>query len=392
MRLRAVALALLVVIGAGAAATIWYCFTWTQVLASTDEVAARKIDALVEATGRFDAALRTLLGRRDADGAWFTDTSQIVTDLQARASELDTALPGVAMAPRARFAEVLQRARETVDGARANFDAGSTLMALDAAESNGRPAAEALWSELKAVRAAVATERAGAERRWWQRAGGAAAAWAVSWAIGLAWLARRREAPAPIAAAPEAVPIARPTEAAPEAIVSTPLPPPPVAPSIAEVADVCERIGQVRDAADVPGLLAGSAAALQATGLVLWVRDGDALVVGAAHGYPEGLAQRLGRVALADENLITRAWHGGRCQTSAASGGRRAAFAAPLVGGMGSVGVLAAEVRSEADVEAVAATARLVAGQFAAVLGETVAGTQGSAGDPPVATPNALAG
>jgi hypothetical protein len=54
--------------------------------------------------------------------------------------------------------------------------------------------------------------------------------------------------------------------------------------------------------------------------------------------------------------------------------------------------VLAAELTPDADVEAVAGSARLVAGQFAAVLGETAAGTQGSAGDPAVATPNALAG
>ena len=64
----------------------------------------------------------------------------------------------------------------------------------------------------------------------------------------------------------------------------------------------------------------------------------------------------------------------------------------------GPVGVLAAELTPDSDVEAVAGLARLVAGQFAAVLGETAArgetaaGTQGSAGDPAVATPNALAG
>jgi hypothetical protein len=56
------------------------------------------------------------------------------------------------------------------------------------------------------------------------------------------------------------------------------------------------------------------------------------------------------------------------------------------------VGVLAAELRPDADLEAVAGTARLVAGQFAAVMGERAADTQGSAGDPAVATPNALAG
>jgi hypothetical protein len=390
MRLRAVALFLLVVTGVSAAASIWYCSTSAQVFASTDELAALRIDALVERAGRFDAAVSTFARGREADVAWFTSTSDLVNDLHARAAELDAALPGIAMTQRARLAEVLLRAREGVDGARANFDTGSTLMALDAVESNGLPAAAALWSELKALRAAVHAEIAALERRWWQRATVAGAAWALSWALGLVWLARRRPAPGPAVESGAA--------AAPEpASVTLPDASPAVAPalSIAEVADVCERIGRVRDAADVPTLLAHSAAALQAAGLVLWIPDNEALVVAAAHGYPDDVARRLGRVPLADENLLTRAWHSGRPQTSPAANDRRAAFAAPLVGAGGSMGVLAAEVMPGADVEGAAGMARLVAGQFAAVLADTadtVAGTQESAGDPTIATPNALAG
>lgn len=387
MRLRAVLLALLVLIGVSAAATIWYSFTWTQVLTSTHEVASLKLDALVERASRFDAALQLFLRGREGDLAWFTGTSALVDELQTRAAELDEAIPGVAMAPRARLAEALQRARETVDGARANFDAGSTLMALDAVESNGQPATASLWSELQALRVAVAAETAAARVRWWQRAGAAAAVWALTWAAGLAWLARWRPLTVTEVRAEPAKPIVLenpPVEPAPPA-----RPPPP---PLAEVADVCEHIGRLRDAADVPLVLTRSAALLRASGLVLWVRDADALVVGAAHGYPDGLAQRLGRVALADENLITRAWHSGQCQISTAGAGRRAAFAAPLVGAGGPMGVLAAELAPDADMESVAGSARLVAGQFAAVLGESAAGTQGSTGDPAAATPNALAG
>jgi len=389
-------LVLLATIGLSAAGIVWYCFTWTQVLASTDEVASLKIDALVDRAARLDASFQTFVTGRDGDISWFTSTSALVNDLHVRAAELDAALPGVAMTPRARLAEVLQRTRETVDGARANFDAGSPLMALDAVESNGQPATAALWSELQALRVTVAAETAAARRRWWQRAGAATAVWALSWAIGLAWLAWRRPARDAVPNARADAPVE--TVASVTAVVEPQVPARPPAPAVADVAEVCERIGRLRDAADVPTALSQSAAVLQASGLVLWVRDADALVVGATHGYPDGLAQRLGRVALADENLITRAWHSGRCQTSGAAGSRRAAFAAPLVGASGPVGVLAAELTPDADVEAVAGPARLVAGQFAAVLGETAArsetaaGTQGSAGDPAVATPNALAG
>ena len=150
---------------------------------------------------------------------------------------------------------------------------------------------------------------------------------------------------------------------------------------------MCERIGRVRNASDLPDLLQQAAAVLHADGLVLWTRDADGLVVGAVHGYPDNVAQRLGRVPLSDENLITRAWHSGRCRTSAADAGRRAAFAAPLVGPDGPVGVLAAELSQEADFGSVGVLARLVAAQFAAVLAETGADTREDAGDPPPVTP-----
>jgi hypothetical protein len=390
-RSRAIVLFLLVAIGAGAAGIIWHSVTRVRTIESTAEVAASRLDAVVERTARFDAALQAFLGRRDASVAWFTSASDVVADLDARAAELDAALPGIAMTERARLAEALQRARETVDGARANFDAGSTLMALDAVESNGRPAAAALWSELSALRSAFRADAETAQRQWWRRAGSAGGVWALSWAIGLLWLARSRPAPS--------IPAATPAEPAAE-MAAMPTPPAPAAPapSLADLAEVCERIGRIRDSSEIAPVLARCAGVLHATGLVLWARDGDALVVGAAHGYPDGLARRLGRVALADENLLTRAWHTARPQTAAAADGRRAAVAAPLVGAHGPAGVLAAELMPDVDVETAAGAARLVAGQLGMVLGEAVetvaatAGAQGSAGDTPAATPNALAG
>ena len=190
-RAHTVVLVVLATIGLSAAGVGWYCVTRSQVLASTHEVAAGKIDALVERASRLDAAFESFESR-GIDYSWFTATSRLVEDLHARAAELDSTLPGVAMAPRARLAEDLQRVRETVDGARANLDAGQTLMALDVMESNGKPASAAVGAELPALRAAVATEIAALQRRWWQRVAGAGGAWAVTWAVGLLWFSRRR--------------------------------------------------------------------------------------------------------------------------------------------------------------------------------------------------------
>jgi hypothetical protein len=388
-RAHTVVLVVLAAIGLGAVGVGWYCVTRAQVLSSTHEVAAAKIDALVERASRLDASFESFESR-GIDHSWFTATSRLVEDLHARAAELDSALPGVAMAPRARLAEDLQRVRETVNGARANLEAGRTLMALDVMQSDGRPASAAVGAELPALRAAVAGEIDALQQRWWQRAAGSGGAWAVAWAIGLLWFARRR-VPAESVEERTALFGLSPLGESGAVEAAAPAPPagqPPVQ-ALDEVADVCERIGRVRDASELPDLLEEAAAVLHADGLVLWTRDADGLVVGAAHGYPDNVAQRLGRVPLADENLITRAWHSGRCRTSAADAdaGRRAAFAAPLVGTTGPVGVLAAELSSEADFGSVVARARLVAAQFAAVLGETGAGTREDAGDPPPVTP-----
>ena len=387
-RAHTVVLVVLATIGLSAAGVGWYCVTRAQVLSATHEVAAAKIDALVERASRLDAAFQSFESR-GIDHSWFVATAGLVADLHARAAELDSAIPGVAMAPRAQLAEDLQRVRETVDGARANLDAGQTLMALDVMESNGKPASAAVGAELPALRTAVSAEIAALQRRWWQRVAGAGGAWAVTWAVGLLWFSRRR---VPAESLEERTALfGLPSPAESGAVEAAPLAPPAGQPvqALDEVADVCERIGRVRDASELPDLLEEAAAVLHADGLVLWTRDADGLVVGAAHGYPDNVAQRLGRVPLADENLITRAWHSGRCRTSAADpdAGLRAAFAAPLVGTTGPVGVLAAELSSDADFGSVIARARLVAAQFAAVLGETGADTREDAGDPPPVTP-----
>ena len=299
-----VVLVVLAMIGLSAAGIGWYCVTRAQVLSSTHEVAAAKIDALVERASRLDAAFESFESQ-GVEYSWFTATSRLVEDLHARAAELDSALPGVAMAPRARLAEDLQRVRETVDGARANLDAGRTLMALDVMESNGKPASAAVGAELPALRAAVAAKSprcSGAGGKAWRARAGRGPWPGRSAFCGLRGAACRRRASksgrrcsaSPSLAESGAVEAARSCSAGR-----------PAGAGAGRGGRRCERIGRVRDASELPDLLEEAAAVLHADGLVLWTRDADGLVVGAAHGYPDSVAQRLGRVPLADENLIT---------------------------------------------------------------------------------------
>ena len=140
------------------------------------------------------------------------------------------------------------------------------------------------------------------------------------------------------------------------------------------VADACETVAGLTDAAQIGSALEGMAHALGASGLVLWLRDGDALAAAAAHGYPPGLPQRLGRVEAGDRNLIARAWQEQASQTAPEAPDQRAAVASPI-GAAGVVtGVLAAEfpMGREADADVVA-TSRILAAQLSVVLGEGVA-------------------
>ena len=365
----------LVAVALVAAGAAWYCLSREVAATRAETAAATELDTLVERAAGFDGALRAYGASRLADALWYTQAAGLLEELRAHAGVLDSTLTGVAMMPRARLAEALQGAAEAVDRSRANFDSGRALMALDALESAGRPAADALSAALGTIRKATRDELTATRDTWRLRVGGALALWVLTWSFGLVWLARRN---AQLAGAASIDPGA----GADGAVAVAPLAPPFPAARVRDlsvVAEVCEAIAHVESAEELPRALARVTHAIGATGVALWARDGDALVVLASHGYPEGLAQRLGRVALEDENLLTGAWHTRQPLTARAPAGQKAALVSPILGVTGTIGVLAAEVPSgmESDPQVVA-SARLIAAQLSTVLGEARPKAQGS--------------
>jgi hypothetical protein len=358
----------LVAVAVVAAGAAWYCVSREAATTRAETAAATQLDTLVERAARFDGALRAFGTLRMADALWYTQTAGLLEEVHAQADVLDSTLTGVAMMPRARLAEALQGAAEAVDRSRANFDSGRALMALDVLESAGRPAADAMLTALGTIRKATREELTATRDIWRLRAWGALALWVVAWSIGLVWLVRRNAQLAGTASVD-------PGAGADNAVaVAPPLAPPPLTVGgrdLSVVAEVCEAIAHVESAEELPRALARTTHAIGATGVALWARDGDALVVLASHGYPEGLAQRLGRVALQDENLLTGAWHGRQPLTASAPAGQKAALVSPILGVTGTIGVLAAEVPSgmEGDPQVVV-SARLIAAQLSTVLSE----------------------
>ncbi len=148
-----------------------------------------------------------------------------------------------------------------------------------------------------------------------------------------------------------------------------------VVPDLAATAQLCTDLGRVSASDELGDLLGRAGDLLNASGLIVWVRDssGRALRPATGHGYAPQILARLGRVACDGESATAAAYRTARLQV--VSGGEHGpgAVAVPLVSSAADagrcVGVLSAEVRHgwEAS-DGVQATARILAAQLATVV------------------------
>lgn len=165
-----------------------------------------------------------------------------------------------------------------------------------------------------------------------------------------------------------------PVQAPPE---PTPAAPPPV--DLDGIAAVCTELARVLDTRSLPSILERAAAALDASGIVVWIADpeGRELAPIVAHGYSPQLLSRLGNLAREAQNATAAAFRTGLVQTVAADAVSNGAIAAPLVTPNGAVGVMAAEVKNEGEKQpARLAAATIVAAQLATLVGPPVSRTQ----------------
>lgn len=184
--------------------------------------------------------------------------------------------------------------------------------------------------------------------------------WTPARPRGAAATAGHVEAPPPAPPPPPAVPApAAPVDATP-----------PV--DLQSVAAVCNDLARIVDTRALPSLLERAAALLDASGVVVWIADPDGreLAPIVAHGYPAGVVTRLGTIPRDAENVTAAAFRTSLLQTVKADAVSNGAIAAPLVTPGGCVGVMAAEMRHEAEQRGpVLAVATIVAAQLAALVG-----------------------
>ncbi len=149
------------------------------------------------------------------------------------------------------------------------------------------------------------------------------------------------------------------------------------------LASLCVDLARIVDTRAMPSLLERAASLLDASGIILWIADPDGRELNPifAQGYPQQLIDRLGTIPREAQNATAAAFRTSLLQTVAADSISEGAIAAPLVTPGGCVGVMAAEVRHDAEQqETKLAAATIVAAQLATLVGPPAAKNHVKAG------------
>jgi hypothetical protein len=135
-------------------------------------------------------------------------------------------------------------------------------------------------------------------------------------------------------------------------------------------AEICGELARVSDAEQLSTLLERSARVLNASGLIVWLGDGDVLFPVASWGYDARVLSRITSIPRDAANLTASAYRSSAARLSSADHASPAAFGVPLVGPSGPVGVLSGEVpgadRVSDDTTALAA---IIAAQLVTLVG-----------------------
>ena len=142
-------------------------------------------------------------------------------------------------------------------------------------------------------------------------------------------------------------------------------------PDLRVAAELCTDLCKVTDTSELPELLSRAAALMNASGLIIWVRDssGRALRPAIGHGYSGRILARLGSIPEDGKNATAAAYRDARMQVVDHDDTTSGALAAPLMAAGSCMGVLSVELREgwESSVK-VQATAAIMAAQLATLL------------------------
>jgi hypothetical protein len=370
-------LAVLLILG-----TLFQTYRFNQSIADGRRTLAtveREIGAVLVALADYRAAQAGYVATGQGPEFWMRRAGELASRIEGRLTQLrdassDAATRGsyeTAIGALANLASLDKRARDHVVN-------DQRFLAADVIFVESLEATHRLAGDLEAMRAvAIATAEASLERLAWFQLGLIALAMAIVGAGGL-YLGR----PGPVSAASEAAQTAQmirdlPPPVRPATPLTRPGPapsPPPPAPAVnlPDAAELCVDLARVIDGRDVPALLERAARVLDAKGIILWMVDGTGATLrpSLSHGYTDKVLSRLGTLDVDADNVTSLAFRSVRPQVMpAAAPGAAGAVAVPLVTAAGCNGVLAAEIREAKPAPEVLALTRIVAAQFATLIG-----------------------
>lgn len=401
MRSRAVRVTLMLLAIGAMSAAAYLCWTIQNELAAGGRSVAafeQTRTAALRDTYELRAAQQAYVATGQNETFWFGKSTEASESLRATLTSLRSSTPSQAATLSLDEALAAVEDFEQIDArARRYTSAGQKLLAADVIFSDGLDASARILAALEQAGAAAAewngSLAAAAARDQAKTAAGAA----LIALLALLLLVPRTTGPAVVAAETPIVPVRVPDtnqgrerglllddeaglkRPAKTAVVETPVSGEVAAhPAVAlqDLAGVCTELARLSDTSLLPGILERTAAALDASGLVLWAADSDGaeLVPIAAHGYPANVLSRMGSMKVDAENVTAAAFRTGLVQTVSADAVSNGAMAVPLLAPGGCRGVMSAEVRHDAEKQpARLAAASIIAAQLATLIGPPAA-------------------
>ncbi len=144
----------------------------------------------------------------------------------------------------------------------------------------------------------------------------------------------------------------------------------PISPDLQLAADLCTDLGRLSDTEELSSLLTRTAVLLNASGIIVWVRDsaGSSLRPAIGHGYPSQALSRMGVISYDGDNATAAAYRSVQMQVVTGNGGN-GAIVVPLISATSCVGVMSAELQEGWETsDTVQAMASIVAAQLATLV------------------------
>jgi hypothetical protein len=143
---------------------------------------------------------------------------------------------------------------------------------------------------------------------------------------------------------------------------------------LAAAARLCSDLARVKDAAQLPELLARAAELLDASGIVLWIvgPEGTVLRPVASVGYSDHTIAKMKSLSGRSDNAVSVAFRLGRTEVVPGTKDRHGAVVVPVVTASGCAGAMAAEIRHGAESSpSVQAAAAIICAQLASLVADT---------------------